>query len=75
MKQYYAFNWSNGVGALDSKTGLPIGSLGIFDSSRARDKFVALNVNATVVEASVAAKLLARYISLTSTDWTPEETY
>lgn len=27
MKHYYAFNWTNGVGALDSKTGLPIGVL------------------------------------------------
>lgn len=41
MKQYYAFEWTNGVGNYDSNFhNLPIGATSFFNSALVRDNFV-----------------------------------
>lgn len=62
MKQYYAFEWTNGVGNYDSNFhNLPIGLLHFFNSALVRDNFVLAKTDVIALKESDAMKLLEQY--------------
>lgn len=65
MKQYYAFEWTNGVGNYDSNYhNLPIGLLHFLTALSYVIEFVSVKPDTIALEESAAKKLLARYISV-----------
>lgn len=65
MRHYYAVYWTYGIGTCWAQTGLPAGSLAVFDNARERDQWVTDaedykggNAHTSPISAATARKMM-----------------